>query len=63
MIDTVLRNAGLADSLRHALELLDGPIADRQHERLHAVRQWEAVSATVQAPQLAALLATTNGLG
>ncbi|MDQ2820827.1 MAG: TIGR02679 family protein [Pseudomonadota bacterium] len=63
LIDTVLCNAGLADSLRHALALLDGPLIDRQSERVHAMRQWEQVRAAAQAPQLSALLALTTGMG
>jgi uncharacterized protein (TIGR02679 family) len=63
VVDTVLRHAGLADSLRHALEILDGPMVDRHAEREQAVRQWEQVRATAHDTRLSALLASPRGLG
>lgn len=43
-IDVALRAAGLCDSLRDALERLDGPIANRIALRAAAERAWSAVT-------------------
>lgn len=62
-LDARLRDAGLAPSLRDALELLDGPVLDLAAARAETVRQWEAVRALADNPQLAAFLAEGRGLG
>jgi len=41
--DAVLRNAGLAPTLREALEQLDGPIIDRKAEHVALQSQWRAL--------------------
>ena len=62
-LDMRLANAGLAPSLRHALELLDGPITDMVAARAEAARNWETVRALATDSRLAALLADARGLG
>ena len=62
-IDAVLRRSGLADTLRAALEMLDGAIPDRSAQRLIALQEWENVRAAILEPRLAALLADGKGLG
>lgn len=62
-LDERLRKAGLADSLRHALELLDGPVIDLAAARAETARQWEAVRALPTDPRLAAFLEQGRGLG
>lgn len=62
-LDARLADAGLAQSLRHALELLDGPIVDVAAARAEATRNWEAVRALATDGRLAALLADGRGLG
>jgi hypothetical protein len=42
-IDAALARAGLATSLRDALEQLDGPIIDGAAQRLRARSHWEQV--------------------
>ncbi|MDR2154372.1 MAG: TIGR02679 family protein [Burkholderiaceae bacterium] len=65
-IDAALRSAGVCDSLRQALERLDGPIIDRVAERQAHQQSWSAViqqprrdtrlHAWLQTPAAAALL-------
>lgn len=62
-LDARLANAGLAPSLRHALELLDGPITDMVAARAEAARNWETVRALATDSRLATLLADARGLG
>jgi len=62
-LDARLADAGLARSLRHALELLDGPIVDVAAARAEAMRNWDAVRALATDSRLAALLADGRGLG
>jgi uncharacterized protein (TIGR02679 family) len=62
-IDTALSRAGLADSLRHALESLDGPIRELSAERAENATQWEQVFATPLDGRLASLLAGAAGRG
>ncbi len=62
-LDACLRNAGLATSLRHALELLDGPVIDLAAARAETARQWETVRAMPTDPRLAAFLGDSRGLG
>jgi uncharacterized protein (TIGR02679 family) len=61
-LDTALRNAGLAASMRDALEMLDGTIANRAAERVASNAQWDSVRAGCEA-RLAALLSDAKGLG
>jgi uncharacterized protein (TIGR02679 family) len=63
VLDGVLQRAQLADSLRDALEILDGPITNRVAARTAMQEQWNEVSRACRAPQLAALLADTRGIG
>jgi uncharacterized protein (TIGR02679 family) len=63
MIDASLRRAGIADSLRDALERLDGPILDLAAARLRLQAQWADVIADCRHPGLAALLHTRANLG
>ncbi|MGJ9420790.1 TIGR02679 family protein [Massilia sp. CMS3.1] len=62
-LDALLRNAGLATSLRHALELLDGPVIDLAAARAEAARQWDAVRRMTSDPGLRAFLTDGRGLG
>jgi uncharacterized protein (TIGR02679 family) len=63
MIDASLRQAGVADSLRAALELLDGRIVDRAAEREAVQTKWREVLAGCDYPALAFLLQTPAGIG
>lgn len=63
LIDATLRQAGVADSLRIALEQLDGRIVDRAGERALVQTQWREVVAGSTHPALASLLQTAAGLG
>lgn len=63
LIDATLREAGVADSLRTALEQLDGRIVDRAAERAVVHSQWREVVAGCTHPALASLLQTASGLG
>ena len=62
-LDIALRNGGLADSLRDALHLLDGPIINRSEQRADALARWERVAALDLEPRLAALLAEARAIG
>lgn len=42
-LDAALRHAGVAATLREALERLDGPIVDRKAERTALQAQWQAL--------------------
>lgn len=48
-LDTALREAGLANSLRDALERLDGPIVDKARQRLELQARWAAATDSVNA--------------
>jgi uncharacterized protein (TIGR02679 family) len=63
VIDGVLYDSGAADSLREALELLDGPIVDRMAERKAAAQEWDRLLDKVAAPRLAAWLEQSRSLG
>lgn len=54
--DAALRDAGIASSLREALEQLDGPIVHLATARAAALATWAAVAAEAAHPALAALL-------
>ncbi len=70
-LDAALQNAGIAPSLRHALERLDGAIVHLEAVREAARKRWadvvtDVVTDTVkdsQASPLGALLLTPSGLG
>lgn len=62
-LDVALRRAGLADSLRHALEMLDGAISNLAAARLDAQERWESTRAACGEPRLAALIGEARGLG
>lgn len=61
-LDAALRHGGLADSLRNALEILDGPITNRAAERASLQDRWDGVRRACPA-QLAIFLADATGLG
>lgn len=63
-LDQTLADAGLADSLSHALELLDGPIIDGAAERERRERAWQEAFAACADPRLSTLLelAANRGL-
>jgi uncharacterized protein (TIGR02679 family) len=63
LIDAKLRQAGVAGSLRAALEQLDGRIVDRAAERQAAQAQWHAVISACATPALFAVLETSAGIG
>lgn len=63
MIDAALRQAGVADSLRAALEQLDGRIVDRAAEHKAVQTQWREVLAGCDNAALASLLQTPAGIG
>lgn len=63
MIDASLRQAGVADSLRAALELLDGRIVQRAAEREALQTQWHELRDACVHPALASLLQTPSNLG
>ena len=62
-IDAALTRAGLASSLRDALEQLDGPIIDTTAQRLQVRVQWQQLVEGCAHPALAAVLQTSVGLG
>ncbi|WP_119154232.1 TIGR02679 family protein [Caldimonas tepidiphila] len=62
-IDDALRQAGIASSLREALERLDGPILDRAALRDEEEARWQSVIDGCGHPALARLLALPEGLG
>lgn len=62
-LDAVLRGAGLAHSLRHALELLEGPIPNLEAERAEHERAWLAALSAAAHSQLIAYLADGAGRG
>lgn len=63
VIDGALRQAGVADSLRAALEQLDGLIVDHAAERLAVQAKWQKLRDATVHPALAFLLDLTSGLG
>ncbi len=62
-LDAALRDAGLADSLRDALQRLDGPIVHQAGARAAAQARWSAVADGAEHAALAALLQGASGLG
>lgn len=63
LIDSNLRRAGIAPSLRHALERLDGPIVHRATALDQARAAWSEAAAGCRHPALARLLQAPGGLG
>jgi uncharacterized protein (TIGR02679 family) len=63
LIDAALNRAGLAASLRDALEHLDGPIVHAPAARAEARARWAEVAAGARHGDLAGLLHTPLGLG
>jgi uncharacterized protein (TIGR02679 family) len=63
LIDTALHRAGLAASLRDALEQLDGPIIHAPAVRAEARARWADVAAGTRHGDLADLLRRPLGLG
>ena len=62
-LDAVLRHGELADSLRDALEILDGPIVNRIDERSTTQQRWDSLRSACSDPRLAALIGESKGLG
>ena len=62
-IDDALLQAGVADSLRAALEQIDGRIVYRTAEREALQVQWQQLRSTCAHAELAALLQIPGGLG
>ena len=62
-LDAALRDAGIAASLRDALERLDGPIVQGAALRAAAQMRWQAVAAGCSHDALARWLQTAAGLG
>lgn len=62
-IDAALARAGLATSLRDALEQLDGPIIDGAAQRLRVRSHWEQLVEGCEHAGLRAALQTALGLG
>ncbi|MEH2474330.1 uncharacterized protein (TIGR02679 family) [Nitrobacteraceae bacterium AZCC 2161] len=62
-IDNAFRDAGIAASLRSALEQLDGPIANLAYTRLALQTLWSDVLNRCTVPALIELLQTPRGLG
>ncbi|WP_367025750.1 TIGR02679 family protein [Methylococcus sp. ANG] len=61
-LDGALQRAGLAESLRDALERLDGPIVDRAAERAALQTQWTALRGRCDDARLSALLELPRGM-
>jgi uncharacterized protein (TIGR02679 family) len=62
-IDVALRRAGIASSLKAALELLDGPITHLPTARAEALSRWASVVQGARHPDLVRLLQTARGQG
>ena len=62
-IDTALQRAGIAPSLRAALEALDGPIIDSAQALASTNAGWAALAGAARHPALASWLGTAPGLG
>lgn len=62
-LDEAFRRAGIAQSLRDALERLDGPIVHLATMRGRQEALWEDVMRDCADPELRAFLSTPNGLG
>lgn len=62
-LDAALRDAGIASSLRDALEQLDGPIVHRATALAQAQARWDAVSQTCRNEALGRFLAAPASFG
>jgi uncharacterized protein (TIGR02679 family) len=62
-LDDALARAGLAQTLRHALELLDGPIPDLLAARNERERAWASALGDLAEPRLKALVALPASRG
>jgi uncharacterized protein (TIGR02679 family) len=62
-VDAVLRRAGIAASLRDALERLDGPIVNLAAARLRHADTWSDIVAGCGHPELAAFVRSSSGSG
>jgi uncharacterized protein (TIGR02679 family) len=60
-LDSALAHAGIAASLRQALEFLDGPLSDRRADRAARQQSWDTAFASAQEPRLVALVADVAG--
>lgn len=60
-LDSALRRAGLADSLRAALEAFEGPLVDQTALRNAQQQRWQTVIATATEPRLCAMLNSIAG--
>jgi uncharacterized protein (TIGR02679 family) len=60
-LDAALKHAGIAASLRQALEYLDGPLTDRRAERVIRRQSWDAAFSGLEDPRLAAMVADVAG--
>jgi uncharacterized protein (TIGR02679 family) len=63
LIDTAFQNAGIAGSLRDALEQLDGPIANLASTRLELQTMWSDVLGGCTHRELIGLLRAPAGIG
>lgn len=63
VVDGALRRAGIAASLRDALERLDGPIAHPATLRLQQEALWGGVGGACSHPDLIRWLGTSDGIG
>jgi uncharacterized protein (TIGR02679 family) len=62
-VDTALQRAGIAGSLREALERLDGPIVHTETARRNAEAPWSQVVSLCSHTALCELLHASGGLG
>jgi uncharacterized protein (TIGR02679 family) len=60
-LDFALSHAGIAGSLRQALEFLDGPLSNRRADRAARQQSWESTFASAQEQRLVALVADVAG--
>jgi uncharacterized protein (TIGR02679 family) len=60
-LDRALMRAGIAGTLREALEFLDGPLHDRKAARIAREEAWSVALSRAEAPQLEALLSGGAG--
>lgn len=61
-LDAALRHAGVAATLREALERLDGPIVDRKAERTALQAQWQALRERCTDERLTAWIGQARGM-
>jgi uncharacterized protein (TIGR02679 family) len=61
-LDEALSRAGIASTLREALELLDGPLDDRKADRKNREQAWSMLLGSVDHPRLRTLIADPTGV-